>query len=206
MKAQNPKLSALILMAVIFLAGCAPSNDVVSDRTIQKRKYQKGFFVNIDRPSDVKLVKLDEAMKSGPVAEGVQPKAESQMPEEPLSEAVVEAAVEQVVMTVEEMPILKREEVDNSKEEHSEGLRHHLGHLSLSSILRPAVFDTSLDILEPRADGSGGYLYTGVVLLIIGAILSLLARGAASSIIGLAAWIVSLVGLVFIILWLIDLL
>lgn len=38
-----------LLVLVLLLSGCKSSNDVVSDGFIQKRKYNKGFYVNMKK-------------------------------------------------------------------------------------------------------------------------------------------------------------
>jgi uncharacterized membrane protein YqaE (UPF0057 family) len=38
--------STAAVLATVFLQGCATSNDVVSDRGIQKRKYRSGYYVS----------------------------------------------------------------------------------------------------------------------------------------------------------------
>ena len=37
------------MIVAIIMASCASTNDVVSDRRIQKRKYNKGFFFDFDK-------------------------------------------------------------------------------------------------------------------------------------------------------------
>lgn len=41
-------------MAAVILASCATSNDVVSNRSIQKRKYMKGYHVDFGKKQSVK--------------------------------------------------------------------------------------------------------------------------------------------------------
>lgn len=55
--------SAAALLALVFLQGCATSNDVVSDRGIQKRKYRSGYYVS-NRSSET----TSRARKSEPAA------------------------------------------------------------------------------------------------------------------------------------------
>ena len=48
MKRKRFKLLSFLLITTI-LAACSTTNDVVSDRRVQKRKYNKGFFFDFDK-------------------------------------------------------------------------------------------------------------------------------------------------------------
>ncbi|MBN4062151.1 DUF4190 domain-containing protein [Bacteroidales bacterium AH-315-I05] len=45
-----------LLLAFIFLTACNTSKDVASDSLLQKRKYRKGFFVNLKKQKSEKVV------------------------------------------------------------------------------------------------------------------------------------------------------
>lgn len=60
---------AIFMALVIFLgSACKTTNDVISERGIQKRKYRSGFFVE-SRSNAAKPDKLAQAQKSAPLSE-----------------------------------------------------------------------------------------------------------------------------------------
>jgi uncharacterized membrane protein YqaE (UPF0057 family) len=58
------KLGLYTLVAGLVLTSCATSNDVVSNKKIQKRKYNKGFFVDKNKTSFAKADKVSKAVIS----------------------------------------------------------------------------------------------------------------------------------------------
>lgn len=47
---KNFTLISTFLAALLFLGACATSNDVVSNRMISKRKYNRGFHIDLKKP------------------------------------------------------------------------------------------------------------------------------------------------------------
>lgn len=59
-------------LVMLFLGSCAVSNDVVSDGAIQKRKYRKGYFVDLNKKQ--KADKFRQSTEEVAFAEQLSPK------------------------------------------------------------------------------------------------------------------------------------
>jgi len=87
------------MIVAIIMASCASTNDVVSDRRIQKRKYNKGFFFDFDKKwgksgQEIDAIALDNN-------EDVQKKVQNEVEASTLAETASTEVKEEAIIPVQ---------------------------------------------------------------------------------------------------------
>ena len=155
-----------IAIAAIILASCSTSNDVVSNKLFQKRKYQKGWHVNSSKKID-KSTKVDESEavaglnqeeKENPSSVSVN--ENTTVPVAPVKNVTPETEKTQEVITIESTKSI--EEV-NSTNESVELVNIIEENTDLNEVEEKQI----VNIFEEKAPAGGGDSGINAILLIV---------------------------------------